>query len=473
MPVTVELASSDAGRRMQLAALKTGDHGEGAPRFRLPDWPDGPYELQITARPHRADPPETITRSVTLHHAWRLMTSTDKPVYQPGQVIRMRGLALRRPDLKPVAGQMMSFAVIDPRGNVVFREGNPTSRFGISSADCPLAGELIEGNYHIDCRVGDTTSRTTVEVKRYVLPRFKVALALDQPYYQPGQTIKGRVQADYVFGKPVADGTVTVALEATDVAPKPLRTLELRTDAKGAAVFELSLPATLIGREQDGGSARVAVTSTVKDAAGQSQERTETRVVAMHPIRIEVIPEAGSLVRGLPNTVHILTTTIDGRPVQARVIVSGLDHELRTSALGVASFEFTPTDDAVNWTIRAEDDQGRTGRRQFRVTSGDLSGDYLVRTDKAVYDGGDPVRVRVMADGVEPVFLDLIKDGQTVLSELIEITQGRGERQFDLPPELFGTVSSCRHMVDTGRRGCRCRSRGSSTSGRPARCRSG
>ena len=34
----------------------------------------------------------------------------------------------------------------------------------------------------------------------------------------------------------------------------------------------------------------------------------------------------------------------------------------------------------------------------------------------------------VLAGGVEPVFLDLIKDGQTVLSESIEIAQGRGER---------------------------------------------
>ena len=331
VPVTVELTGQGpaAGRRVQLASLTTGEHGEAVPRFRLPDWPDGPYQLQVTASPRGARSPETITRTVTLKHSWRLMTSTDKPVYQPGQVIHMRGLALRRPDLKPVAGQVMAFSLTDPRGNVVFRDGNPTSRFGIGSADCPLAGELIEGNYHVDCRVGETTSRTTVEVKRYVLPRFKVALTLDQPYYQPGQIIKGRVQADYVFGKPVADGTVTVTLETTDVAPKTLRTLELRTDAKGAAAFELPLPATLIGREQDGGRARVAVTAAVTDPAGQTQGRTETRVVAAHPIRIEVIPEAGSLVKGLPNTIHILTTTLDGRPVRTRLTVSGLDRELQ------------------------------------------------------------------------------------------------------------------------------------------------
>ncbi len=82
----------------------------------------------------------------------------------------------------------------------------------------------------------------------------------------------------------------------------------------------------------------------------------------------------------------------------------------------------------MSWTIQAEDEQGRTGRRQVELRCGALDGGYLVRTDKAVYDGGEPVRVLVLAGGVEPVFLDLIKDGQTVLSESIEIAQGRGER---------------------------------------------
>ena len=94
----------------------------------------------------------------------------------------------------------------------------------------------------------------------------------------------------------------------------------------------------------------------------------------------------------------------------------------------------------MSWTIRAEDEQGRTGRRQVEFRCGTRDGDYLVRTDKAVYDGGEAVRVLALAGGVEPVFLDLVKDGQTVLAETVEIAQGRGERTIDLPPELFGTV---------------------------------
>ena len=159
VPVTIEPGESGpgpaAGRRVQLASLTTGASATLSRDSGSPIGPTARISCRSRPDPRRAAAPETVTRAVTFKHSWRLMASTDKPVYQPGQVIHMRGLALRRPDLKPVAGQLMAFSVTDPRGNVVFREGSPTSRFGISSADCPLAGELIEGNYHVDCRVGD------------------------------------------------------------------------------------------------------------------------------------------------------------------------------------------------------------------------------------------------------------------------------------------------------------------------------
>ena len=100
----------------------------------------------------------------------------------------------------------------------------------------------------------------------------------------------------------------------------------------------------------------------------------------------------------------------------------------------------------MDWTIQATDDQGRTGQPAGSPgVRTQIAGDYLVRTDKAVYDGGEPVRVLVLAGGVEPVFLDLIKDGQTVLSDSIAVAQGRGDRTIDLPPELFGTSCLARY----------------------------
>src|SRR5262249_36118524 len=154
--------------RSELAQFETDESGAGNQRFEVPDWAEGNYELVVTAGR------ESVRRPVTLARDWQLMLSSDKPVYQPGQTILLRALALRRPDLKPVASQPAVFTIADPKGNVIFKQKKETSKFGITSAECPLAGELIEGAYTVTCKVGNTESKLTLDVKRYVLPKFKV-----------------------------------------------------------------------------------------------------------------------------------------------------------------------------------------------------------------------------------------------------------------------------------------------------------
>ena len=121
-----------------------------------------------------------------------------------------------------------------------------------------------------------------------------------------------------------------------------------KTDAEGQAAFDFVLPQSLVGRPQDGGDARFTLTATVEDSAGQKQSANVSRIVTEQPIRIEVIPEAGTLVPGLPNTVYFLATYADGRPAAARIAVSGFAQEIATNDMGAASIEFTPQADSVS-----------------------------------------------------------------------------------------------------------------------------
>src|SRR5262249_29821245 len=125
MPVVVTLRGA-GGLSQVLAQSSTDEHGSCAPRFQLPDWPDGTYTLEVKAGKERAEQP------VTLRRAWKLMLSSDKPVYQPGQTIFLRALGLRRPDLKPVAVKRAVFTLTDPRGNVLFKHTQSTSTYGIA-----------------------------------------------------------------------------------------------------------------------------------------------------------------------------------------------------------------------------------------------------------------------------------------------------------------------------------------------------
>src|SRR5262249_20006782 len=111
-------------------------------------------------------------------------------------------------------------------------------------------------------------------------------------------------------------------------------------------------------------------------------------------------------------------------------------------------FEHTPTAGDVSWTFKATDLKDRVGRRQVRFSTGSVRQDFIIRTDKAVYDGGDMVTVAAVAGGVEPVFVDLLKDGQTMLTEAIAVRNGRGAAAFTLPADLSGTLELCAYRFN-------------------------
>jgi hypothetical protein len=439
VPVRLTLSGPGLDRPQLLAAFTTNAAGSGDPRFTLPDLVDGRYVLRVEADTRGGV--ETLVRPIEIKRAWKLMLSTDKPVYQPGQTIQMRALGLRQPTLKPVAGQNIVFRITDPKGTVVFKQTGVTSQFGLASAECPMATEIIEGAYAIEATVGQVSTKHTVEVKKYVLPKFKIGITLDKPYYEPGQKVQTKVQADYFFGKPVAGGEVKLWAVSSDVRAAPIAEVTGKTDAEGQCAFEFTLPARMVGTEKDAGDARFRVVVEVTDTAEQKQAREVSRVVTSQPLRVQAIAENGVLVPGMPNTVYFFASYADGRPAaKARLAVTGVDHELMTNELGIASTTVRPAaGEAVGLTVRVTDAQGLIGRLHVQFGLASLQ-NFLIRTDKAVYRGGETLTLTALGSGVEPIFVDFLKDGQTLATQMIEISQGQGELKWDLPAEMFGTI---------------------------------
>jgi hypothetical protein len=213
-----------------------------------------------------------------------------------------------------------------------------------------------------------------------------------------------------------------------------------RTDAAGKATFELNVPDKLIGNEQNSGDARLSFVVAVQDTAGQKQSKTVSRVVTNQPLRIEVIPEAAHIVRGVANMIYLYVSYADGRPARATVSVSATDSTLQTSSLGIATFQIPAENPVLDYTLRATDADGKVGRKTVKFALGQTTQDFLLRTDKSVYNGGDTVHLTAQGGGSEPIFLDMIKDGQTLLTDVIELEGGTGEKALDLPADLFGTV---------------------------------
>ena len=183
-PAAADAANSPTNAIAHLASFTTDRFGSGTVRMQLPDWSPGKYQLRVSAQAGGGE--DSITEAVTLRRSWQLMLTSDKPVYQPGQVIHLRSLGLAEPQQKTGRGAEAIFSLTDPKGNVVFRRHDVTSRFGIAWARLPAGGRDFGRPVPGRIALGDTKSAVTLQVKKYVLPKLKVAVELDRLYYQPG-----------------------------------------------------------------------------------------------------------------------------------------------------------------------------------------------------------------------------------------------------------------------------------------------
>jgi alpha-2-macroglobulin-like protein len=444
-PVKLTLVDAKRNVRQELASFNLGEGGSASPPVAMPDWAPGEYQLEIRAE--TAEGEELLTQPIQLERSFKIMLSTDKPVYKPGQTIRLRGLALRKPDLKPFGDQEAIFTLTDPAGNLIFKHRVKTSEFGLCSADCALADEIEEGGYKAAIQIGDTTSERTVEVQRYVLPKFKIDSKLDKSFYAPGDNVKVDFNIGYFFGQPVAEGTIKLKALSDAAGAQEIASAEVKTDAEGKATLNFQIPDYLVGSPANNGDAKVQMFFNVTDSAGQTQNASASRTITSRPLQITIAPEAGQLIGGVKNRVYVVVTYADGRPCAgAKIKVNDDPKEITANELGVAIFENTPPaasgHTTASFTILATDTEGKSVAmsQAFLVNASMAGSPFIVRLDKSIYAGGDTINLDVIGSGVEPVFIDFIKDGQTQLTTLVEMKDGSGKLALDLPPELFGTL---------------------------------
>ena len=72
-----------------------------------------------------------FTQDVRLENKVSILLTSEKPLYQPGQTIHVRALALDRADHEAAAKRPLTFEVEDSRGNKVFKTATTTDQFGV------------------------------------------------------------------------------------------------------------------------------------------------------------------------------------------------------------------------------------------------------------------------------------------------------------------------------------------------------
>jgi uncharacterized protein YfaS (alpha-2-macroglobulin family) len=139
---------------------------------------------------------------------------TDKPLHKPGETVHLRALVFDDAG-RAAAGTALSLTIKDPEDKKLLEIPLTTNRFGIAAYDWKTGPQTAVGDYEASIDSADAPGyenpiTTRLRIERYELPEFAVTATMDRAFYLYGQTPAVWIHAGYLFGKPVAAGSVRV-----------------------------------------------------------------------------------------------------------------------------------------------------------------------------------------------------------------------------------------------------------------------
>ena len=425
-------------------------------------------ELQVTGR--KGAIVVQTTGNILVDQFARVLITTDKPLYQPGQVMHIRAV-LFTPSRQALAQQATFFKISDPEDGVMYRTVATTSRFGIASVDWSVPENARLGDYRISVGVdgGDDETTQDVTISRYELPNFKVNVDLDRKFYLPGQNASVIITADYLFGQPVTRGNVRVVRESErewnyreqkwDLTEEDEQKGETRADGSFLATLDLKsyhedLADTDYSRFRD---ITYAAYFTDPTTNRTEQRRFDVRVTK-DPIHVYVVRGyEWSYSRELPLQLYVSTFYADGSPARCRVNVAFTDDSddpritkragtVVTNRYGLAKIStrlpnaFADADE-VDVVLSASDSRGRkgSGSQDLRL---DDAPTVRVETDKTIYRRGEPITALITASGTgDNVIVDLASEAGLIRSERVDLHHGRGSITFPFKSDFKNTLT--------------------------------
>eukprot|EP00040_Diaphanoeca_grandis_P034519 m.214278 g.214278 ORF g.214278 m.214278 type:complete len:1577 (-) comp33172_c0_seq2:291-5021(-) len=273
---------------------------------------------------------------------------TDKPIYKPGQTLNARVIALDAM-LKPFACEL-EVTVSDPQDAKMARYRLNTSK-GFAEFTMPISLEPVLGEWKMvaECTDGSVLVANAVfEIAEYVLPKFKVSVAMPSTLYKKEAEqsgLSGVVTAEYTYGKKVK-GTATISLFTTNQyagTETVLHTMVVELDGSvTGAKFKFDIDTSTTSPSsscyQGGGMdmlrmrtcyffpsepSPLMVRAVVSETGtGIKQNETATTTTAEYPVTYSFDFLRTTMTPGLPFEATLKATNLDGTPA---VLTPGTD----------------------------------------------------------------------------------------------------------------------------------------------------
>ena len=394
--------------------------GSGEVLLNVPVTPDGQYQFRIQGEEF------DDTATLRVESAVALFIETDKPIYKPGQDVRMRVLRLDA-ELKPLVGDV-TVEVQDAKGIKVYRQVARTDDFGMATLTMPLSTEPNLGVWKVTAHSDQQMAQLDVRVERYVLPKYEVDVNLPKEWVLADEAITGKVSAEYSFGKPVRGDMEIVASRYVGHWEEYATFSE---EIDGSATFELPPVEYVAGVPAAGGQGNVRLVVTVREkSTGYVEKTTRLLTVAHTPVNVRLIAESPSFKPTLPMSVLLVTETPDNKPVdrEVEVEVRYLNDELDTmnkesfsvpTVNGRALFEIEPPRKAVAVDLLAQTGNSYTERRLAASYSPSGSFVHVEHVGTDALEVGNDAQFRVHSTSPSLRFYyEVVSRGRVVFSDV-------------------------------------------------------
>lgn len=408
----------------------------------------------------------------------RIYLTLDKPIYQPNQKLYVRGLYLN-PGRRPAAEREIEMEIRDETDTAVYEKTLKTSRFGVASFEWQIPKDIKLGTYRIKVENGDSDDigESEFKITRYDLPNFTVNAAADRAFYLPEQkTAEVSVSADYLFGKPVTNGTVRVVEErerSWNYAQQKWETAETNsqtgaTDAAGryTARIDLSEAQEHLRRDNWKRFEDLHFAAYFTDATTNRTEvkRFDVRV-SKEAIHIYLLRYFEDVNPQMPFEFYVSTFYADGTPARCEIeIKSGYQNtpdekntiEAKTNADGAGKLTmrlpekpFPSVGSRYYVQISARDRQGSGGTFADSFYLNENLKQVRVTTDKTIYTPNETVEASIYStEKDELISLDVVSNSTVVYSKRIKAQNGREIVRIPYRAEFKGELTLTAYFRD-------------------------
>jgi len=291
---------------------------------------------------------------------------TDRPAYQPGQLVRFRGM-IRDVDqgsyVVPV-GQSYQVSIHDPNGRLLWERAMELSEFGTFHGEFPLGENVPPGSYQLVANQPDgATYASTFQVQDFKLEKIELTIETDRDVYFRGEQVEVTVAAHYYWGQPLANQTIHYILPDN-------RTLIGTTDDAGQFTTRFDTTGMRAGQPL----------RFLAMVDGENVSTQTFAALANQGYRISVTPSQPLILSGEPVDVEIQTTSPDGKP---------LGREITLRVLRRSPTPHDPILDGLPLARSAATAAAEVTVLEMKVTTDDESGKAVVNLqDAAIEPGG-------------------------------------------------------------------------------------